>query len=71
MQIGKIQSGCKLFVVLADLVEASLVVPYQVHLVDGHNDVPNTQEGDDKAVSFGLGQNAVACIDKDDCKVGG
>ncbi len=61
----------ELQVIRLDLLEYALVKAIDVHLVDGHHDVFDTQQRGDKAVSTGLGLHAVAGVDQDDRQVTG
>ncbi len=71
VKVRQIEARRKVAVVAADLVKRFLAVADQVHFVDRDDDVSNPQEGDDKAMAFGLGENTVAGIDQDHGQVGG
>jgi len=58
-------------VVGLDALEHALIEVHQVHLVDGHDDVLDAQQGGDEAVPTGLGLHAVAGVDEDDRQVAG
>jgi len=54
------------FIFLNNAVKNILRIIHQIHFVNRHNQMGNLQQGNDKAVSFGLGQNAVAGIHQND-----
>ena len=68
-QIGQLELRRKRGVVLLDGMEDLLVGPDQVHLVDGHDDVPDAQQRRDEAVPLGLSRDAVPGVDQDDREV--
>ena len=63
--LGKFQ------VIGLDLLEHRLIEAFEVHLVDGDNDVLDAQQRGDKAVTLGLGLHTVAGVDQDDRQVAG
>src|SRR5699024_3619634 len=54
-----------------DVLDRRLVVVEQVDLVDGDDDVPDAQAGDDGEVASGLLGRPVAGVDEDDDGIGG
>lgn len=66
VEVGEVESGGEFPIVIADAFEFGLPETDEVHLVDGDDHVSDTEERDDEAVSFGLGEDAVAGIDEDD-----
>ena len=59
----------ELSVILDDLVEDFLVIINKVHLVDRKNEVLDAERRYDEAVAAGLGQDALAGVDHQDCHV--
>src|SRR5699024_9292397 len=54
-----------------DVLDRRLIVVEQVDLVDGDDDVPDAQAGDDGEVASGLFGGPVAGVDEDDDGIGG
>src|SRR5699024_101409 len=54
-----------------DVLDRRLIVVEQVDLVDGDDDVPDAQAGDDGEVASGLFGGPVAGVDEDDDGTGG
>ncbi|KPB96097.1 Uncharacterized protein AC506_1647 [Pseudomonas syringae pv. maculicola str. M6] len=61
----------KLQIIRFDRLEYALVEAVEVHLVDGHNDVLDTQQRGDVAVTTGLGLHAVTRIHQNDRQITG
>ena len=59
----------KLQVIGLNLLEHRLIEAFQVHLVDGDDDVLDAQQGGDKAVTLGLSLHTVAGVDQDDRQI--
>ena len=70
VEVGELQPRSEGSVVSADLLEDSLVVADDVHLVDGDDDMPDPQERDDEAVAARLREDSVTGVDEDDGQIG-
>jgi hypothetical protein len=68
-QIRNLQPGRERRVLPDNRVEDLLGITDEIHLVDGHDDVADSQQRHDEAVPFRLTHDAVACIDQDDGQV--
>ena len=68
-EVGDVELHRELPEFVAEFVEAFLVEVDQIHLVDGHHDVADTQERRDKTVPLGLLDDAVAGVDENDREV--
>ena len=71
MNVVQVQVLGKGQVVVADLLETALIKIHQVHFVDCDYHVLDAQQRRDKAVTLGLGLNAVARIDQDNRQLAG
>lgn len=67
----QLQALGELQVVGLDRFEHAFIEVLEVHLVDGHDDVLDAQQGGDEAVATGLGLYAVAGVHQDDRQVTG
>ena len=56
---------------LGNIVEAALLEPDEVHLVDGEDDLPDAEQATNEGVPLGLRQHAFARIDQDHRELGG
>ena len=57
-------------VVVHDRLKNSGLVVHQIHLVHGHQNMRDLEEGGQEAMPFGLGQDSLARIDEDDSQLG-
>ena len=69
--VDRLETGAELAELLLDVLEALLRVADQVHLVDAHDEVPDTEQRSDERVPAGLLDDALARVDQDHGQVGG
>ena len=69
VEVGDVEAGREVAVVLDDLLVAGLVEVDQVHLVDRDDDVADSEERGDEAVALGLRQDPAADVDEDDRQI--
>jgi hypothetical protein len=68
-QVAHLEAGGEVAVLALDPLEHLLRPADEVHLVDGHDDVLDAEQGDDEAVAARLLLDAVAGVDQDDGQV--
>ena len=67
--LGNVETAGKFEIRVANAFIHRLAEVHQVHLVDGHDDVPDPEQRDDEAVTPGLRLHAVAGVDEDDRQI--
>ena len=71
MQIGQIESGREVSVVVSDLVVDLLGVVHQVHLVDRDDDVADAQERHNEGMAPRLREHSIPRVDEDHGEIAG
>ena len=71
MEVGNFQAGDKLTIFLANFIKYRFLVIDQIHLVDGQNDMLDTEQRDDKGVASSLSDDPGSSVNQDNCQVGG